>query len=330
MLNFLLLFQKDTPQVALSKYLEELKKEVWRAAIYGEDGKVRDVFARLHCRSNSPGDLEAGENPPAPTQFEELIGRLVYRDLDVWDLSPSKLQWATEVQIEEVTTELANLWHILSKKEEEAIRKYSGDWMSAAGMHSILSIAIIRNQKDNVSCLLETSKIDLHTTCGVTEKTALHYAIRFGYWDLAKMILKSSSTPPILYINTGNWMQDTALHELVMCCISQTKFDPDWIFDNSNEHTILELLLGCGANVDAINYACTTPLHMLVSSYVDASVKSLLQCLLDAGAEVNTKDRDGTFDFFHLSIGLFNLLSTSIHLLICSADYRKHPPPQCL
>ncbi|KAH6950118.1 hypothetical protein DER45DRAFT_580044 [Fusarium avenaceum] len=293
MLKFLLPFQKDTPQVALSKYLEELKKEVWRAAIYGEDGEVRDVFARLHHRCDSPGDLEAGESPPAPTKFEELIGEVVNREFFFWYRSPSERQWSIEVQTEKATTKLGNLCHILSEKENEAIRKYSEDWKSGAGMHSILSIAIIRNQKDNVSYLLETSKIDLHTLWGSTEETVLHYAVRLRYWDLAKMILQSSSMPPILYINTGNWKQDTALHELVYCCISKPKFDPDWTFDNSDEHTIFELLLGCGANVDAISFVYKTPLHRLVSSYVDARDKSLLQCLLDAGAEVNTKDYEG-------------------------------------
>ncbi|KAG5662001.1 hypothetical protein KAF25_004240 [Fusarium avenaceum] len=291
MVKFPVSFQEDTPKVALSKFLEKLKKEVWRAAIYGKDGKVRDVFVRLHSTSNSPGDLEAGENPPAPTKFEELIEEVADEEFFSWDRGSSKWQQAIEVQIEEAITKLANLCHILSEKEEEAIRKNSGYRMSVTGMNSILSIAVIRNQKDNVSYLLETSKIDLHTTFGLNKQTALHYAISFKYWDLAKMILKSSSMPSILYINTGNWVQNTALHELVLGCIRKADVDPNWTFDNSNEHTILEMLLECGANVDAIDFTCTTPLHRLVSRYVDTRVKSLLQYLLDAGAEVNTKDR---------------------------------------
>ncbi|KAF5613722.1 beta-lactamase 2 [Fusarium subglutinans] len=144
-------------------------------------------------------------------------------------------------------------------------------------------------------------KLDMVNT--FQQITVLQQAVLKGDCDLVWNILENSSfTSPEKYINSGDYRSRTALHNLV--CASVRPLSPPDSVELDDTLKIFGLLSEYGANVNALDGSFMTPLHSLLSAALGLKFWTdmgreytplipLLDSLLLAGAEVQTKDKKG-------------------------------------
>ena len=103
--------------------------------------------------------------------------------------------------------------------------------------------------------------------------TPLHWAATAGQLETAKILITKGAD-----VNGTNLFGSTPL-----LAVARDKAAPD----------IVELLVKSGARVDAIDHSGENALHKLAwFGYPEENIRSA-QTLLDAGADVNTKNREG-------------------------------------
>ena len=122
------------------------------------------------------------------------------------------------------------------------------------------------------------SQLSLNRTADVQAQntdliTGLHWACYFGRLELARELLKHGASA-----NAESIRGETSLH-----IVSRGQFD------SQEGACIVQLLLGCGANVNAQDKAGITPLHL--ASYYGRL--DIVRALLSQGARVNTKGELG-------------------------------------
>ncbi|SCN97576.1 uncharacterized protein FFC1_07979 [Fusarium fujikuroi] len=273
-------------RTTLDKLILCKEDEIWQAVIYGNNGDVRKIFEDLtnsHAERGTPSH-SVSDNGGKAVETEVLNGSWGY-DMGV------------QARLEAIADRLANSRRRLSKKE---INRTKGRFI---GKVSILWMAIHQGYKSDVDYLLaeRSQKLDMVNT--FQQNTVLQEAVSQGDCDLVRKILENSSfTSPEKYINSGDYRSRTALHNLV--CKSVSQRSPPSSFELENTLEIFGLLSEYGANVNALDGSFMTPLHSLLSEAswgkfwrdVGCEYKflvPLLDSLLLAGAEVQTKDKEG-------------------------------------
>ncbi|KAF5565606.1 hypothetical protein FPHYL_4160 [Fusarium phyllophilum] len=299
-------------------YLENLwlimykEDEIWHAVIYGNDGDARKIFEDLTNtpeERGTPSYSVSSNNPRAASISDEIeAGALFHRpktklqkavETDVVEHGVSRrsrrYDMAVQARLEAIADRLANSSRRLTKKESERVEECS------ISKVSILWMAIHRKHKSDVDYLLteRNQKLDMGNT--FRQKTILHKAVSEGDCNLVRDILeKSLSASPDTYINAGDDVSRTALHDLV--CKPIRPFANHNI-ELDNDLKVFGLLLEHGASIDALDELFMTPLHLLFSralfwkdlTEVDRQYVFiiLLDSLLLGGAEVQTKDTEG-------------------------------------
>ncbi|CCT66746.1 uncharacterized protein FFUJ_03540 [Fusarium fujikuroi IMI 58289] len=304
-------------RTTLDKLILYKEDEIWQAVIYGNNGDVRKIFEDLtnsHAERGTPSHSVSDNGgvsiSPSNSRAASTSGNI---EAGVFFRRPkTKLQKAVETEVlngswgydmgvqarlEAIADRLANSRRRLSKKE---INRTKGRFI---GKVSILWMAIHQGYKSDVDYLLaeRSQKLDLVNT--FQQNTVLQEAVSQGDCDLVRKILENSSfTSPEKYINSGDYRSRTALHNLV--CKSVSQRSPPSSFELENTLEIFGLLSEYGANVNALDGSFMTPLHSLL---LEASwgkfwrdvgceykfLVPLLDSLLLAGAEVQTKDKEG-------------------------------------
>lgn len=134
--------------------------------------------------------------------------------------------------------------------------------------------------------------------------TALHWAIRVGNGQLARLLLARMKGGPDLLVAAG--MGDVSLvTNLLRSGASVNKPDGmggtalHWAAEGSHLE-VVKLLISRGADVNARNGVNETPLHRAIMSHVTVGPESeptkeerlhTVEALVDAGADVNVRDK---------------------------------------
>ncbi|KAF5534546.1 hypothetical protein FNAPI_12335 [Fusarium napiforme] len=318
----------------LEKLVMGKEDEIWHAVIYGDDGDMRKAFediisetASNIASSNSgvasssvdvdvtsaSGKMEAGILFSCPrTRLQKAVQADVTKN---WKYHRAGYESAVQARLESIADQLANSSRKLTKKEILQVQ----DWSSNAV--SILWAAITRGHKSDVNYLLRQRNQKLLRRNGDWHQTVLHMAVSNKDLDLARDILEeSSSTSPQTYINAEDDFSRTALHILV----DERIIDRSMRNRKDLEKTlqIFDLLCRHGANINALDGQFMTPLHQLLSRALNWKETDLmyelivpvLERLLQAGAEVNTKDTEGNSPL-HIACRLQN--QYAIKVLVC-------------
>jgi hypothetical protein len=305
----------------LDKLVLSKEDEIWHAVIFGNNGDIRKIFEDLTNNlegrvisssnvSSNGGVAFSSSNPGAVSSSGKIeAGSLFYRpktklqkavetdiaENEVYGSRGSGYRMAVQARLEGIADRLANLSRKLTKKE----RQRAKEWMP--GTVSVLWMAICRGHKSDVDYLLTKRNIKLHMQNTLSQETVLHKAVSKEDCDLVCDILeKSSSTSPETYINVGDILSRTALHNLVFDSVSGILLTNVDGLDKTLK--IFASLSEYGANINALDWRFMTPLHLLLSAALGQEERNrkfeslipLLDSLLLAGAEVNTKDMEGT------------------------------------
>ncbi|KAF5617254.1 hypothetical protein F25303_13333 [Fusarium sp. NRRL 25303] len=303
----------------LGKLVLSKEDEIWHAVIYGDNGDMQKIFEDLTTYtassnvSSNRGVTFSSANPEAASSLSKMEAGVLFSrhrtklqkaiEADVaktWPIGYEKHESTVKARLESIADQLANSSRILMKKE--LLRVHGG----SSSAVSILWMAIDRRHKSDVSYLLTQRNQKLHIQNGDWKRTALHRAVLILDVELILNILEGgSSTSPHAYINAEDGLSKTALHTLV----------DDWHLveddvlvsesintDDLDRHLkIFGLLYRHGADINAFDGRFRTPLHhglatALHSKIMDIECKPvvpILYKLLEAGAEVNTKDING-------------------------------------
>ncbi|KAG4290190.1 hypothetical protein FPRO06_02076 [Fusarium proliferatum] len=321
---------RPSSTTTLDKLVKRKEDEIWHAVIFGKDGQVRRIFEDLTNKpearltfpnvtgngvaafspSSSPRDTEAGAPSYRPdTKLQEAV-EIDVKEHGVFDRDENR-EMAVQARLEAIAERLANSSRSLTKKEKEQAQKW---WSS--GSFSLLWMAIHQDHKSDVDYLLTEHNQKLHKGNGSSNETVLHLAVSKNDLDLVRDILeKSSYTSPHTYINARDSGSRTALHNLVSSlCLPYAYHSPG---DLSKAFDILDLLSQHGANIDALDMGFRTPLHTLLSRTLSRKrfwpeelstipLDRLMDKLLQAGTEVNTKDFQGDTPL-HIACELRNM-----------------------
>ncbi|KAM0494440.1 hypothetical protein ACHAP8_008583 [Fusarium lateritium] len=276
---------------------------MWNAAIWQRDGGIKRVLEEFE--ENFYLDSEAGirldilgVEGGVPRGVEGYVKPDIARAVAKYHLltrnfadtlEDTSFLHAIESHIKDIRDQLANTSRRLIKKE---MRHLVGVG-SPDSMVSILWICIHRNHTSDVDYLLRNANIDLQTRNGSRQETVLHEAVSNNAQRFVDSILETnSSASPLGCIELGDRFSNTPLHYLMHIYVNNIPQE------NSEESRMMiemaKSLLEHGANVNALNYAFETPLHLLVGSRNrDDCIIPLLQELLLKGAEVNSKEQMG-------------------------------------
>ncbi|RBA14968.1 hypothetical protein FPRO05_13184 [Fusarium proliferatum] len=303
----------------LDKLVVSKEDEIWHAVIYGDNGDKQKIFEDLTTYtassnvSSNRGVTSSSANPEAASSLSKMEAGVLFSrhrtklqraiEADVaktWPIGYEKHESTVKARLESIADQLANSSRILTKKE---LLPVHGGSTSAV---SILWMAIDRHHKSDVSYLLTQRNQKLHIQNGDWQRTVLHRAVSILDVELTLNILEGgSSTSPHAYINAEDGLSRTALHTLVddWHLVEDAAFVSDSInTDVLDQHLkIFDLLYRHGADINAFDGRFRTPLHhglatVLHSKIMDIECKSIvpiLYKLLEAGAEVNTKDING-------------------------------------
>lgn len=320
--NWLWSFWQPSSTTTLDKLVKSKEDELWHAVIFGKDGDVRRVFEDLTNKpearvtssnvlrngiaafapSSSPRNIEAGALSHRPkTKLQEAV------EADVQEHKifrhNENFEMAVKDQLEAIADRLANLSRSLTKKEKrQAQQRGYQDWSSRT--FSLLWMAIHQAHKSDVEYLLSEHNLKLNKGNGRNQETVLHLAVTKNDLDLTREILeKSSYTSPHTHINAGEIGSRTAIHILVFSLVIRRLPPP--AKDLARTFAIFDLLSQYGANINALDNGFRTPLHMLLSDTISCKrhhpeslsaipLDHLMDKLLQAGADVNTKDFQGT------------------------------------
>jgi len=109
---------------------------------------------------------------------------------------------------------------------------------------------------------------DVHATNNDDGRTALHYAVWYGWVEIVKLLIEAGAD-----VNAKSNEGDTALHDTVL----------------KNRVEIARMLIKAGADVNAKYNEGNTALHWAARLN---NVK-IVRILIEAGSDVNEKDNDG-------------------------------------
>ncbi|PKS12293.1 hypothetical protein jhhlp_001593 [Lomentospora prolificans] len=156
--------------------------------------------------------------------------------------------------------------------------------------YSVLFAAITGDHPKDVDYLVQNFKIALDARCGFQRRTAIAQAVKKKRWNMVYTILESPFTRPSHYINLVDFAGDAPIHYLASFLSDGSSFAD---YDEMVE--VVYALIQHGANIDSPDTSSLTPLHTIIFYRSLGAPVRAVQILLDAGAEVNTKDESGTF-----------------------------------
>ncbi|CEI63683.1 unnamed protein product [Fusarium venenatum] len=296
------IYRQHRQASVLKRLVSNKEDKIWNAAIWQEEGEIKKLleeFEEIFYLDSEAGirhdmlGVEGGVQRGVEGYVKPDIARAVAKDYDLSDRKyTDTLQNISsldriESHMKDIRDQLANTSRQPTQKE---IRQFQRFFDGDEGVFSILWVCIYRNHASDVDYLLGNTNIDLRTQNGFFQRTVLHGAVSIRNQRFVDSILETnSSASPLGCIEVGNIYSETPLHTLITIYV---KCKPQ---ENPEEsHMVLGMvksLLEHGANVDALNYAFQTPLHLLVgSSNYDLDIIPLLQEFLLNGAEVNSKD----------------------------------------
>lgn len=308
-------YWRPSRTTTLDKLVKSIEDEIWHAVIFGKDGDVRRTFENLTNKPEargtslnvsgngiaafSPSNIEAGVLPSRPTSKLKEAVETELKEQDIFGLGEDR-EMAIQARLEAIADRWANSSRRLTNKEKVQAQRREPHPLSA-GPFSLLWMAIHQDHKSDVDYLLSSRNQNLHKRNGSSQVTVLHLAVFKRDLDLVRDILeKSSYTSPHTYINAGTIRSESALHMSVV----NSFWDPPSPESERSCKTseIFDLLSRYGANTNALDVGFRTPLHklLLVANALEGfgvetvSITDMMDKLLQAGAEVNTKDMQGT------------------------------------
>lgn len=172
---------------------------------------------------------------------------------------------------------IENLWRQVPELHSKTRSKAGIEGDIDTGLLGSIFAAIENKRAGALRILIRCKSTLLEQSHGPSGGTALHEAVRNGDHEIFQLLLSHSRI--IKAIDKHDINGNTALHEV-------TKKD--------HEPLILQDLLRTGADIDARNRKDVTPLHAAVLAH-KKHAEQLVAMLIDNGAEVNTRDRNGTF-----------------------------------
>lgn len=207
-------------------------------------------------------------------------------------------------------TRVINLTRGLTEEDIRKIESHAQDgrWkeeLREGDRYSVLFIAICRGLVKDAEYLIQQPGISLDTKCGNMKRTALHAAVIMENDYIVSRILQNPHVLPSQLVNLSDGWKCTALHFAAgRCGIDEIEADtepevsrePEDLPETSSKNYVnAEMLLKHGADFDAQNGGFRTPLHSLISEkgILGKETVAFATLLLNAGAEVNTKDEYG-------------------------------------
>ncbi|RGP59555.1 hypothetical protein FSPOR_11237, partial [Fusarium sporotrichioides] len=283
-------------QVPRSRAFSRLQDKVWSAAVNEADGKLKEI---LETALEAKPDSEAH---PAVSNHPTSDGDIEAND----PAQPNALDWKSRIEKTVRTTlqrnptprnealEEARDWVQLIENTCRPLTAYEAnqiDFAVAVGESvSILFVAICRGHDLNANYLLKApkGKVDLRMQFTWRKRTVLHQAVIKKNLNIVSQILRHNSMAPLEYIDVGDTYGYTPLYQVTEEVGSYEFDDAAGIMPK-----ILGKLLQYRADVDATGDEGWTPLHNLILGQPNEAARACLKYLLEAKAEVNTKDKYG-------------------------------------
>ncbi|SCV51637.1 uncharacterized protein FFB14_12106 [Fusarium fujikuroi] len=285
--------KSPSPQASRNQAFLRLQDRIWSAAVDKDDGKLKEIFEEaLQMKPNSEAHPTASDQPT----YDD--------DIEANDPCESKaLEWKSSIQ----KTVRAALQRKPTQRNEglekthdwveliaNTCRQLTEDQADRAGLEnaaghwaSILFIAICRGHDVNAKYLLEALNVKIYLQRRFTwaKETVLYRAVVKKDLDIVSLILKHNCMAPLEYIDIGNIYGHTPLYQITEEAGDYGFADVDGIM-----RKILEKLLLYRADVDAAGDKGWTPLHNLILGELNEASRVYIKRLLEAKAEVNTKD----------------------------------------
>ncbi|PNP76718.1 hypothetical protein FNYG_10137 [Fusarium nygamai] len=287
----------QSPQSPKNRDTLQLEDRIWSAVFDDEDGKIIEVFddiLREHkqdseahssgsTQPSSGTDIEANDPPGAKATSWRLYIRNAIQKMRNRNTKPNQ---DTPDDIKERLRLIANKCRYLTDDEANQLQV-----VQSGVPLSILFIAICRGHSENAKYLLKSQQIqiDLRMKFSWKECTVLHQAVTEHNLTIVSYILRHSSMAPLEYIDIGDHLGYTPLHY-----VTDEVGIPETSDANGTMARILRKLLQYGADIDHISDSGWTPLHNLILGEPSRAFTACLELLLEAKAEVNTKDSYGT------------------------------------
>ncbi|KAF4445376.1 hypothetical protein FACUT_6 [Fusarium acutatum] len=281
-------------QAPRSRAFSRLQDKVWSAAVNEDDGKLKEIFetaleakpdSEAHpVASNQPtsdSDIEA--NDPCESNALDWKSRIEKTVRTTLQRNQTPRNEALE-DAQDWVQLIANTCRLLTTDDADQV-----DLPEAVGEPvSILFIAICRGHDINAKYLLKAPKvkIDLRMQFTWRKQTVLHQAVIKKNLNIVSQILRHNSMAPLEYLDIGNLYGYTPLYQATEEAGSHESVDVDGIMPK-----ILGKLLQYRADVDATGEQGWTPLHNLILGRLNEASRACLKQLLEAKAEVNTKDK---------------------------------------
>ncbi|KAG5786873.1 hypothetical protein H9Q69_014051 [Fusarium xylarioides] len=288
--------------------------EIWHAVIYDNNGDLRNILKDLTNNpekvSDNGGVTVSPSNPSAVATSGKIEAGVLFRrpktklqkavETDVEEqisYGSRRYDMAVKARLEAIADLLANSSQKLTKNQQQRAQEWS------SGKVSILWMAIHQDHKSDMEYLLTERNQKLEMGNTFQQKTVLHKAVSESDGDLVRNILENNSlTSPETYINAGDFVNRTPLHDVVVYAFRRLSIPTSIELDNTLK--VFGLLSEHGANINALDDLFMTPLHLLFSEALywknrlegnreHSFLIPLLDSFLLAGAEVQTKDMEG-------------------------------------